>query len=316
MKAQTPSAPFLWRPGEGCDGAALARMRRAFPKPKYPMGEAWFMGETRAMFWDLLGDLGALSLYDIQRPLYEIASGAKAFGEMNEWTEWFHFILAETLPRAHETWAFDSHIESLVTTFMALYPNGVVDEPYKGFRDDAQNTLGRAMMNASCWNGENIILGEILHREFNPRVGVWFWYDASSDFSAAMFFCLKYLHEEQVAPWLRSVFAISCPHWRAQIMVWFVGAHDLLMGRVCDPSTYSVTDRPSLHWEAVHLLKYAAPNEFVPRVNREVALATVTSIMSDGIYLDWLLSMAAFDYLESELAELPETFRELYIVAP
>jgi hypothetical protein len=145
---------------------------------------------------------------------------------------------------------------------------------------------------------------------------MWSWHDASGDFCTAMFFCLKYLRAEEVAPWLRSVFAIPCPHWRAQIMVWFVGAHDLLAGRVPDPSGYGVMDRPSLLWEAPHILKYEPPNEFIPRANREAALAAVASNTNDEIYLDWLLSMAAFDYLESELAELPEMFRELYIVAP
>jgi hypothetical protein len=108
-------------------------MRQAFPKPKCPMGGAWFISETRAMFWELLGDLGALSVDDIQRALFEIGCGTKAFGERNEWNEWFHAILAETLPRAHENWAFDSHLESLIRTFMVFYPNGVVDEPTRAF---------------------------------------------------------------------------------------------------------------------------------------------------------------------------------------
>ena len=46
------SDDFRWHPGQGPDEAALARLRRAFPKPAVPMGEAWFMGVERYLFED------------------------------------------------------------------------------------------------------------------------------------------------------------------------------------------------------------------------------------------------------------------------
>ena len=306
--------PFLWRPVEGYDAQALARLRRAFPRPREPMGEAWFMGETRQFYPELCGDLSTLAIEDIQRPLFEIASGTKAFGELREWTEWYHHILARTLPRAHETYAFDSYVEHLVTTFFSLYPEGITREPYKGFRRDALDTLGRAMMNEECWDENRIRIGALLHREYNPRVGKWFWHDASGDFSASMFFCLKYLDAQEVEPWLASVLAIPDPHWRAQIMVWFAGAHPLLSGEIADPSKFSVNDWPSIDFEAAHLHECAPPREFVPRANRDAALAAVSSLMNDEVYLSWLLSMSEFPYLEDELMDLPETFRRLYIL--
>lgn len=314
MKSKSPSEPFLWRPGAGCDAGARARMKRAFPRPRQPMGEAWFMGETRKLYPELCGELSTLEIEDIQRPLYEIASGVRSFGELDEWTDWYHHILAETLPRAHETYAFDSYVEHLVTAFFSLYPDGVAREPYKGFRRDALDTLGRVMMNEDCWEGERIRIGAFLHREYNPRVGKWFWHDASGDFSASMFFCLKYLDAEEIAPWLRSVFAIPDPHWRAQIMVWFVGAHPLLAGEVADPSKFGVGDWPSLHFEAAHLHQYHPPRAFIAHANREAARAAAAALMNDDVHLDWLLSMSQFDYLEAELMDLPESFRRLYIL--
>jgi hypothetical protein len=310
--------PFLWIPGQGCDRAALARMRRSFPRPREPMGEAWFMGETRALFWELLGELDTLSMEHLGPALYEIGSGTKNLGERNEWTDWFHYILAQTLPRAHETYAFHSLVESLATTFFLLYPEDISREPYKGFRRDALDTLGRSMMNAECWDGDRVRIGAFLHRYYNEQAGAWFWRDASGDFAASMFFCLKYLGSEEVAPWLRSVLAITDPHWRSQIIVWFVGAHDLLAGRFLDPSGYEVSDCPSLSWEASHLLKRDTRDgvnpHFLPRPNREAALATLEAFMGDDLYLEWLCSISEFDYLESELADLPERFRELYIL--
>lgn len=316
MKAQSQK-PFLWIPGQGCDAAALTRMRAAFPRPREPMGEAWFMGETRAMFRDLLGDLSTLPIRDIQTALFEIASGTKSFGERAEWTDWYHHILAQTLPRAHEK-NVSSYVETLITTFISLYFDGVTREPYKGFRRDALNTLGRSLMNPECWDGERIRIGRFLHRDYNPRVGVWFWRDASADFSASMFFCLKYLDAEEIAPWLRSVLSIPDPHWRAQIMVWFIGAYDLLTGRIVDPSSYEISDCPSVYWDSAHLLTRAAsdgaPTRFLPQANREAALTTLAAVMQEEVYLDWLCAIAAFDYLESELADLPERFRMLYIL--
>ena len=101
-------------------------------------------------------------------------------------------------------------------------------------------------MDGACWKDDRIIPGTLLKREYNPDAGTWFWYDASGDLSASMFFRLKYLPAEAVCPWLRSVFSIPCPHWRAQILVWFVGAHDILSGGKPDPSHFDPEDWPSL----------------------------------------------------------------------
>ena len=111
------------------------------------------------------------------------------------------------------------------TNFMALYPNGVHREPYRGFRDDAVLTLGRCMMDGQCWNGPDIAVGTVLHPSNNNPNRVWGWWDASGDFAASMFFCLKYLPASLVETWLRSVLEITSPHWRAQVVVWMVGAH-------------------------------------------------------------------------------------------
>ena len=114
------AAPFLWPPGAGPDADALARMRHAFPRPKEPMGEAWFISETRKTFNSLVGDLRGLPLLDIEEALFELASGTRNLGRHEEWQLWFHHILAETLPRANEHRALHSYSESLVTAFMAL----------------------------------------------------------------------------------------------------------------------------------------------------------------------------------------------------
>lgn len=177
------------------------------------MGEAWFMGDERKMFPELCGDLKAISTQNLQEPLEEIASGTSSFGPMREWSTWYHYLLGALLPRSHELHV-TYFLESLVTAFMAIYPNGVYRGPYKGFHEDALRTLGRSIMDSECWNGSDIAIGKVLRRSNDNPNQVWVWWDASGDFTASMFFCLKYLPEAEVEPWLRSVLDIPSPHWR------------------------------------------------------------------------------------------------------
>ena len=112
------------------DQEALRRLREQFTRPKQPMGEAWFMSDQRRMFPELMGDLDQVTGYGLQQPLNEIASGTSSFGPMGEWTEWYHYLLAQALPRCHDGSVCGSIVESLVNGFMALYPNGVHAAPY------------------------------------------------------------------------------------------------------------------------------------------------------------------------------------------
>jgi hypothetical protein len=314
---------FLWIPGQGVDPAALARLRTHFRRPSEPMGEAWFMGEQRKMFGELQGDLDRLPVTSLQDALVEIASGTSSFGEMVEWTDWYHHLLATVLPRSHESHAAGDLLEHLITAFMALYRHDIHPEPYKGFREDALSTLGRCMMDSSCWNGGDIVVGNLLHRSNrNPRQ-VWLWWDASGDFSASMFFCLKYLPEPLVAPWLNSALAIASPHWRAQMMVWMVGSHDVLNGDIRWPSQLAEQAYPSVNWTWSHCLKPEAvvldangkpPNDhFIPADSRDRALQVFKSFFQEDVYLEWLSSISTVLYLETELADIPSTFEQLFV---
>jgi hypothetical protein len=313
--------PFIWTPGDGVDPMALGRLRAHFPRPAAPMGEAWFMGERR-MFHELMGNLDAITTRDLQEALDEIAAGTSSFGPMKEWNDWYHYLLGALLSRSHE--GFLSYLlESMLNGFMAIYPNGIYIEPYRGFRDDVFATLGRCMMDSVCWNGSDIAIGKVLRRSDNNPNRVWIWWNASGDFSASMFFCLKYLPESAIAPWLGSVLAIPSPHWRAQVIVWLVGAHGILSNVIQWPSEFSEQARPSVGWEWSHCLKAgmaAADNSgaspvasFIPETSRIAALNAVRSYFSEDQFLAWLECVSSVPYLESELAEIPATFESLYV---
>jgi hypothetical protein len=296
---------FVWQPGLGIDESALARMRSHFTRPKEPMGEAWFMSEERHVFHELEGDLATLSAWQLQRPLEEIASGTSSFGPHAEWHAWYHYLLGQLLPRSHE--AFVSPlIESLITGFIALYSNGINVGPYPQFRSDALVTLGRCMMEARCWNRSEIVVGSMLHRSNNNPNRVWCWWDASGDFSASLFFCLKYLPPPLIRDWFQSVLDIASPHWRAQTLVWLIGAHEMLSGRTNWPSEFLAEARPSIGWEWSHCLRpeLASADEsgvppvpsLLPESSGIQVLELVHSHFTEDVFLDWLTSIARVPY--------------------
>jgi hypothetical protein len=313
---------FLWIPGIGMEEAALARLQSHFLRPREPMGEAWFMGVERRRFTELMGDLASLPIEKIQQPLVEIASGTGSFGPREEWNTWYHYLLAQTLPRAHEA-SLNTLLESLITAFMAIYPNGIQYVPYKTFHEDTLLTLGRCLMDKSCWTGTEIAIGRVLHRSNNNPNRVWCWWDACGDFSASMFFCLKYLPEKLVGNWLRSVLAIQSPHWRAQLLVWMVGAHDMLTGKINWPSEFKIGGRPSVEWEWSHCLGPALAAKdargagmvrtFLDEPVRSEVLDLVRLHFSEDTYLEWLNSISCISYLYEELAEIPTIFESLYV---
>jgi len=313
---------FLWVPGEGVDTQALMRLRARFPRPSEPMGEAWFMGTERRMFPELLGNLDVLTAEQLLEPLGEIVSGTCSLGPLEEWHAWYHYLLGALLSRSHESFV-SSLLESLMSGCMAIYPNGIQREPYQGFREDVLLTLGRSMMDAGCWHGKDIAPGKILRRSSDNPNKVWVWWNASGDLSASMFFCLKYLPELTVGPWLRSVFEIPSPHWRAQVIVWLVGAHDILHGAIGWPSDLSDQAYPAIGWEWSHCLRAesAAMDEgnaplaaaFLSQAARHEALDAVKAYFDENRFLEWLACISTVPYLEAELGDIPSIFEHFYV---
>jgi hypothetical protein len=313
--------PFHWTPGSGYEVDALVRMQKHFTRPREPMGDAWFMGSARRMFPELAGDLATLSCVELQEPLDEIAGGTSSFGPRPEWTDWYHYLLANLVPRAHESHV-DTLLERLITGFFTLYPEDSIDEPYRGFKADALVTLGRCMMDQECWEADEIKVGRTLHRSNNNPNRVWCWWDASGDFSASMFFCLKYLPDDLLAGWIHSVLGIRSPHWRAQVVVWLVGAHDLLSGRVAWPSEFVERQVPSVAWAWSHSVRpdlvsverrHCGQGGFIRDSARALVLAASRAYFSPERYLEWLSSFDQVPYVRDELTHLPRDFEELYV---
>jgi hypothetical protein len=293
-------------------------MRDAFPKPKKPMGEAWFMGEVREMYPELLGDLDELADEQFYRPLEEIASGNSSFGPMDEWIEWYHYLLPRLLVR-NWSWHLFHPAELLVTGFIGQHPDSDGSLPYPAFRTDALGTLGQYIMSPHFWQVSDSEVPRCFNKWEGPT-GIAGWYETDGLMSASLFFCLKYLSTELVGPWFESVVSIPNKYWRAQLVTWLAGAHPLLTDEISQPAQLSEDPRFGVSWEWSHALDghytgiYEPPIEltrFLAPENREAVLKVARSPETQELFED-LFTDPQLEAVAAETAGLPEYFLELY----
>jgi len=287
------------------------------------------MGSPRVVYdWLLEKTVAEIPFEDLRKVQEEIASGLKNFGHADSWADWYGYLLPDCVDRA-----FEGHleylIEYLVTAFMAVMPDSSEPLRYSTFRRDGLSTIGQAIMAPTLWpDGPRRSTG-CLHRATTTPTGYPIWGEASGDFSASMFFCLKYLDSDEIPVWTKSVFAIACPRWRAQILVWLCGAKDVIDGKIAHPAELAdlyKEGRVNVGWALSHLIgadnraheeernREARPVEFLPRMNRKSFDECVAGILSESLLSEWLESMMEaeplFDHVSS--TAIPDRLRQLY----
>lgn len=310
------ASSFLWVPGQGPDLDRLDRLVDAFPKPRKPMGEAWFMAPERKMYPELLGDLEGLSDHEVLDALRETI-GPSCFGPHEEWTEWFHYLLPRLLKRNWAPPLISDPVELIISAFVAQHPDSDGKIPYPQFTDDALLTLGRYIMSPHCWPGGVLHATRCLNK-FRRVDGTFGWYDAGGLLSASLFFCLKYLPCDQVRPWLESVLAIPNPYWKAQIIVWLIGAHSLLTDAIDQPK--HLPEQPcDIGWDASYSLDghytgdFDPPvllTPFIPEPNRSATLETIRQLDLSEFLMEWQTN-PDLEGLAAETAGLPDRFQAL-----
>ncbi len=284
------------------------------------------MSEQREHYdWLLEQDITAVPYDNIQTVLEEIASGLTNFGHADAWAEWYGHLLPTWNRRAFER-KHDYIVEDLVTAFMAVVPNPTVSWGYRSFRSDALLTLGKAIMSPPLWpDGPNRSVN-CLHTEDTLPTGYPVWGDACGDFSASMFFCLKYLPSSHVAEWTKSVFAISCPRWRAQVLVWLCGAKDVIDGKIEHPSDLPDKHQTSVSWARSHLIgpKNLAYQEdikiesemveFLSKENCARFDETVSNLLNERLLTEWLESLGGNEQVFDQVTStaVPERLRHSY----
>jgi len=284
------------------------------------MGEAWFLGEKRYFFeWLTETPVAEADAGELNRVLFEIASGTNSFGRQDEWEAWFRYMLPGLAARGHETHAFEFLLEPTITAFMVLFPGGLEGE-YEGFREDALASLGACLMGPEMWDASGVEAGEVGHplarflaweeADGALALAAWDWGEACDALSASLFFCLKYLREEEVAPWAESVFAIEDPYFRAALVVWLLGALDILESESAEPRAVEKSS-PRLSWHNSFLLESTyggepgEAREFLPRANRAAFVRATRRAVTPEVLLAWADSFSEDALLSESLFNAP-----------
>ena len=312
-------------PKNGVSLEAIERMRAHFHKPNYLMGEAWFMGEKRRLYPELNNkeSFAAIKPTDLSMIIFEISSGTSSFGHMEEWDEWFKYLLPDLIVRSQEFQYFNFMLlPDVVTAFMSIYWKGILEE-YVGFRADVIYSLSLCLMNAGLWfdyenentqttNPRPIFLDSYLDGNDKLKLG-WNCGTSDGNLSAMMFFCLKYLTTEEIITWVESLFSIQDIYWKGAFSVWLLGAYDLLEQPTPVPSMIEKAN-PDISWDYSSVLgsRYGSidaeypPHEnfndnkdFLPSDNTKVFLEEIRKQLSPKLIIDWA-EQFSLDQLASE----------------
>lgn len=298
----------LWVPGTGPDPAALAELQRKFPRPRKPMGEAWFMGDSRFMFDALCQpDFAQVDPAEVDRALEEIGSGMRCFGFMQEWWDWLHYLLPRvtarhaSLPKS----LLDSPVCGLVSALITHHPDGFAAGTDAALRGQVLITLGRSLMDGARWSDGLIRAGSLLHDIPLASDDVGRWWETAEDLNCLLFLCLKCLAPAEVGPWAASVLRIPDPHWRAQMVLWMTHAgmrrFDLL----------GASPTPSLGWPGSDALAPDAAGLPVQNIDAFVHAAK-SHFAAPEVLLSWWESVSDTPYLAWVTGQVLGDFELLY----
>ncbi len=249
------TTPYLWIPGQGPDPAALQDLCADAPRPRQPMGEAWFMGGDRHFYTGLLAEPPAgWSLQELEAALTELTSGPTAFGPLDEWSQWFDYLLPRAQVRADESWKLH---ELLVTAVCVHCPDPALPGRAAHFRRSLLDSLGRSLMAPPRWREGRIVADRTL-APLKHCVHGW-TLESGGAFSAMCSLVLRYLPPGGIDAWIGSLLAIEDPLWRAAFIVWLDGAAPLLDGR--SPAELKREPLQDIGWEGCWVLSGSVPSQ-------------------------------------------------------
>jgi hypothetical protein len=200
---------MVWKPGQGTDPARLHNLMGLFGKPTVPLGEAWFMGETRFLHDNLnaQGIEGATEL-EVGGALDDLISGLAFFPRTTAWPEWYGYLTPFT-----EAWW---HGE-LCTGLLALSLCNP-EEHVSRYEADFAAVLSPWIMNSSFWSQG----GYLPLREKRGWRDSWGVFGVDASISISLLFTWRYLRPEALRPWLHSILAIEDVLWKAHFVLWLM----------------------------------------------------------------------------------------------
>jgi hypothetical protein len=306
---------YQWIPGCGPSETSLKRMREQIKKPEEPMGEAWFISGERHLYFEMM-EQDPLKLPDgyLRDVLWEIASGTKSFGHLEEWDQWFRFLLPSLIERSHKGW---QSLENTMTAFFNVFNNGIT-EAYDGFRDDIIKSLSMCLMKEELWFKwvDEITKLKIRRPKFladGAEPHGWNCRETDAEVSVSLFFCLKYLCPEEITGWVKSLVAINDPFWQAHLLVWLVGFDDFTKQ---SPAKKGRIERavPQIRWQYDFLNEVASDErEFLPEANVRAFLKDIRQEIDSETLFRWIDSFSHRPALKETLWDIPDIYFDKFI---
>ncbi len=223
---------MLWIPGQGPDESRVLELARIFGKPSEPLGEAWFMGETREMYDELnAGGIEAVSNEKLAQYLSELVSGIWYFPRTRDWEAWYGYLTTRILLDGRFLGEEPAPVDISVLWDGLIALSWVTrdhtpEHPTLEHEAEFAQVLLPLIMHPQFWP----------EGRFNPRQKTALR-PVSCRLPTSLLLAWRYLSPEALRPWLRSVLAIDDDLWRAQILVWLQQVEPIFRH---GSSTYSV----------------------------------------------------------------------------
>jgi len=302
---------YLWIPGTGPDAQALRRLQEHARKPARPMGEAWFMAEHRRFFTELLTDDASRWERElIETALMTLTSGPGCFGLRREWSDWLHYLTPRLLGRIDGP-QWKNIYESLISAFMARYPDERSEYPYDRFLEDTLATLGRMPMAPSNWNDGGLVMDGLIPAVEEMTYGLALF--CGGTFSAALFLHLKYLDEGLLPDWLASVqWLIEDAVWRVKMVLWVAKSRELLLQSGQQPGVLEMEPSYGSGWDGCWGLMGSNPSPEVDPSQIAIPFLSDARRQCFQSVLRRHLTRASLERLGAEVAEAEEAQPRLY----
>jgi hypothetical protein len=283
-----PANETAW-PSSGA-ATAVRRLQAHFPPPRFAVGEAWFMGESRR-YYATLRDPHRIRADnpELLTALEEIGSGQVSFGPMPEWTDWLHYLLSR-LPELANDGRLDLVYEAAVTALMTRYPGGSAEPPYVEFFDDVLAAFGVDFVR-SRWPALTIASLP----DWERRIG------AGGVFCAALCLTARYAKTGDLPDWWASVIATDTPRWRTRLLLWMASVSPLLTNADALPSDSgdSLPRFRNAYWQGVEWMECARAADggaasyrpIIPRENAECLIASFRAQLDVETLLNWLVAI-------------------------
>ncbi|RYG72325.1 hypothetical protein EON80_04245 [bacterium] len=301
-----------WQPGHG-PGRGLLLLSGHFQKPNIPLGEAWFLGDSRYLFCDLnTYGIDGTSDREVSEAVDELIGGIWSFSERPEWAQWYGYLLPRMV--SSDRFATNDCYASFCTGLVGLSRYSIEPQIARWEAEFAA-VLSTWIMQPRFWDHGSYLPLRIDSSWKNS------WGNAGVDpkISTSLLLTWRYLRPDALRPWLRSVLAIDDVAWRVHFMKWLHGLDSIFdegkLGYSFFSQPHSRNFWTDSHRFEIHFEK-AAERDFwslISSENIEAFRLAMREEFSAENYLEWIDYFSAlpdiWPHMEVCLEQLAERFK-------